>query len=107
MSSSKYISEIPGSLSDIDLELNTNFEENSPFQEGVISEMYQRPDKSYFQEPHELEGLINTGRLIQKFLPKQAGIDKILKFIQRKVLKETFTCHCKRNKGRIHSQLIF
>ena len=39
---------IPGSLSDIDPELNTDFEENSPFQEGVISETYQRPDKSYF-----------------------------------------------------------
>ena len=30
-------------------------------QEGVISEMYQRPDKSYFQEPQELDSLINTG----------------------------------------------
>ena len=50
-------------------------------------ETYQRPDKSYFQEPQELESLINTGRLVQKFLPKQANIDKILKIIQRKVLK--------------------
>ena len=41
------VPKIPGSLSDIDPELNTNFEENSPFQ-GVISETYQRPDKSYF-----------------------------------------------------------
>ena len=46
---------IPGSLSDIDPELNMDFENNSPFQEGVISETYQRPDKSYFQEPQELE----------------------------------------------------
>ena len=30
---------------DISLELNTDFEENSPFQEGVISETYQGPDK--------------------------------------------------------------
>ena len=29
------------------------------------------------------------GNLIQKFLPKQADIDKILKIIQRKVLKGT------------------
>ena len=44
--------------------------------------MYKRPDKSYFQEPQEyLESLINTGRLVQKFLPKQADI------IQIKVLK--------------------
>ena len=27
------------------------------------------------------------GNLVQKFLPKQADIDKILKVIQRKVLK--------------------
>ena len=51
--------------------------------------MYQRPDKSYFQEPSELESLINTGKLVQKVLPKQMDIDKILKIIQRKVLKET------------------
>ena len=30
-----------------------DFEDNSPFQEGIISEIYQRPDKSYFQEPQE------------------------------------------------------
>ena len=52
-----------------------DFEENSPFQEGVISEMYQRPDNSYFQEPQELHSLIITGRLVQKFLLKQADID--------------------------------
>ena len=44
------VPEILGSLSDIDPEMNTDFEENSPFQEGVISETYQRLDKSYFQE---------------------------------------------------------
>ena len=44
----------PGSLSDIDQEPNMDFDDNFPFQEGVISETYQRPDKSYFQEPQEL-----------------------------------------------------
>ena len=58
-----------------------------PHQEGIISEFYQRPNKSYFQEPNDLESLINTGRLLQKFLPKQADTDKILKIIQWKVLK--------------------
>ena len=51
--------------------------------------MIQRLDKSFFQDPKELNNLINTGNLIQKFLPKQADIDKILKVIQRKVLKGT------------------
>ena len=73
----------------INPDINLDFEENSSFQEGVISEAYQRLDKSFFQEPKELNNLINTGNLIQKFLPKQADIDKILKVIQRKVLKGT------------------
>ena len=73
---------------DISPDLIIEFEENSPFQ-GVISETYQRPDKSFFQEPRELGGLVNTGKLVQKFLPKQANISKILKMIQRKVLKGT------------------
>ena len=51
--------------------------------------MYQRPDKSYFQEPPELQGLVSTGRLVKKCLPKQADIDKISKIIERKVLKGT------------------
>ena len=70
------IPEIPGNLSDIDPEPSMDFKDNSPFQEGVISETYQRPDRSYFQEPQELESLINTGRLVQKFLLKQADINK-------------------------------
>ena len=64
-----------------DPEINIDFEENSQFQEGIFSEIYQRADKSFFQEPQELAGLINTGNLIQRFLPKQADINKILKVI--------------------------
>ena len=54
-----------------------------------MSETFQRLDKSFFQEPKELGDLINKGNLIQKFLPKQADIDKFLKAIQRKVLRGT------------------
>ena len=32
-------------------DINLDFEENSPFQECVISEAYQRLDKLFFQEP--------------------------------------------------------
>ena len=69
------------------MNIDIDFEENSPHQEGIISELYQRPDKTYFQEPKDLESLVNTRNLIQKFLPKQADIDKILQIIQLKVLK--------------------
>ena len=72
---------------DLDMDINNDFEENSTYQEGVISETYQSPNRSYFQELPELDSLINTGKLVQKFLLKQDDIDKILKIIQRKVLK--------------------
>ena len=42
-----------------------DIEENSPFQENIISEIYERPDKSYFQEPIELKDLIDTRNIIQ------------------------------------------
>ena len=76
-------------LLDNDLDRKVDIEENSPFQEGIILEIYERPDNSYVQEPQELIGLIDTTKLIQKYLPKQMDIDKILDIIKRKVLKGT------------------
>ena len=73
----------------INTEIIIDFKEISPFQEGVTSGAYQGPDKSSFQEPCELQSLVNTNNLVLKFLPKQADIDKILKVIQIKVLKGT------------------
>ena len=73
----------------LDLEINRDIEENSPYQEGIISEIYQRPHKSQLVDPPELTDLVNTEKIVQKYLPKQADIDKILKVIQRKVLKGT------------------
>ena len=76
-------------VQDINPNINFDFKENSPFQEGIMSETFQRPDKSFFQEPKELGDLINRGNLVHKYLPKQTNIDKILEVIQRKVLKGT------------------
>ena len=56
--------------------LKIEIEENSPFQESIISEVYEKPDKSYFQEPIELKDLIDTNNIVQWFLPKQTDIDK-------------------------------
>ena len=42
-----------------------DIEENSPFQENIISEIYERPGKSYFQETIELTDLIDTRNIIQ------------------------------------------
>ena len=37
------------SVENINSDINLDFEENSPFQEGVISETFQGPDKSFFK----------------------------------------------------------
>ena len=42
-----------------------DIEENSLFQENIISEIYERPNKSYFQEPIELKDLVDTKNIIQ------------------------------------------
>ena len=69
--------------------INLDFEESSPFQEGIMSETFQRPDKSFFQNPKELGEVINKENSIHNFLPRQTDIDKILKIIQRKILRGT------------------
>ena len=66
---------------------NLDIEENSPFQEGIISQTIQRLNKTFFQNLKRLEDIIDMGNLIHKFLPRQTDIDKILHVIQRKMLK--------------------
>ena len=71
-------------LLDNDSDRKVEIEENLPFQAGIILEINERPDNSYVQEPQELKDLIDTTKLIQKYLPKQTDIDKILDIIKRK-----------------------
>ena len=95
-------------LLDTDLDRNVDIKENSPFQEGIISETYERLDQSYIQEPYELKDLIDTSKLVQKFLPKQMDIDKILHIIKRKVLKGThLSPHHQRDPSRLSKQPLF
>ena len=42
-------------LLDLDTDRNVDFEENSPYQEGIILERYERPDKLHIQETTELK----------------------------------------------------
>ena len=53
-------------------------------------ETYINLDQTYFERPQELTDLVNTTKLVQKYLPRQVDIDKILDVIKRKVLKGTY-----------------
>ena len=57
-------------VKDISPNIKFDFKENSPFQEGIMSETFQRLDKSFFQDPKELGDLINKGTFVHKYLPK-------------------------------------
>ena len=46
-----------------------DIEENLPHQEGIITETYVAPDKSYLEQPQELIKLVNTLKLVQRHLP--------------------------------------
>ena len=59
--------------------------------------MYVSPDHSYIEELQELVDLVDTSKLVQKCLPKQTDIDKILDVIERKVLK-AHICHLQSRK---------
>ena len=50
-------------------ELNVDIEKNSPQQEGIITETYVVPDQSYLEQPQELIKLVNTSKVVQRYLP--------------------------------------
>ena len=55
---------------DVDIaesELNTDFEECAPQQEGVIHEVFERPGKEYLQESPTLHTWVNGKILRQRY----------------------------------------
>ena len=54
---------------DLGLDQNMDIEENSPRQEGFITKTYVAPDWSYLEQPQELIELVNTSKVVQKYLP--------------------------------------
>ena len=83
------LQEIHRKLMDLDNDINRYFEENSPYQK-VLYQKHIKDLIAHISKNHQnLDSLISTGKLVQRFLSKQANIDKILKSIQRKVLKGT------------------
>ena len=51
------------------LDPNMDIEENSPHQEGIITKTYVVPDQSYLEQPQELIKLVNTSKVVQRYLP--------------------------------------
>ena len=93
----------PESELDTKPKIDIKFEENSPHQEGIISGFYQRPNKSYFQEPKDfLESLVNTHNLVQKIFAKTSRYRQDIKGNSEKSFeRNVFISNGKRNSGRL------
>ena len=48
--------------------INFDFKENSPFQEGIMSGTFQRLDKSFFRNPKELGDIIDKKNFIHRYI---------------------------------------
>ena len=82
-----------------------DIEENSPYQEGIITEACVAPDWSYLEQPQELIKLVKTSKFVQRHLLWQADIDKILNVIKRKVPKRHAVANYNRgNTSRLLKQ---
>ena len=58
-------------------------------EETILAPVHTIPTDSDFLDPGPLSSRIDASKLIHKFLPQQGEIDRLLKQIQRKVLRDT------------------
>jgi flagellar basal body rod protein FlgC len=63
---------------------------DGPMQEQTIDIIHKRPLQTQFEIPPSLEEQIDQSKIYVKQLPKQTDIDKVLKQINKKVLRQ---CH--------------
>ena len=45
-----------------------DIEENLPYQEGIITKTHVAPDQSYLEQPQKLIKLVNTSKVVQRYL---------------------------------------
>ena len=86
---------IPQNIQEIDPNPNINldFEQNSPFQEGVMSETFQRLGKSFFQNPKELGDLINKKKSDSQIIAKTNRYRQNTRSNTKESIKRhSFTC---------------
>ena len=79
----------PKAVCDIDASYDPLMDTDSPFDDALVEIEYRRPNEDDFKIPPSLEKQIEQGKLAKNDLPRQADIDRIMRRIDRKVLKDT------------------
>ncbi len=73
-------------------ELDPGTDTGSPDSEQLLNPVHKIPIDSDFVIPPALNKQIDPHKIIHKFLPKQGEIDRLLKHINRKVLRDIHLC---------------
>ena len=55
-----------------------------------MEQKYGRPAEKHYKDSPELKRQVNKSKVIHTLLPKQTDLNKILKIIERKILKVTY-----------------
>ena len=73
---------------------------------GIISETYERPDKSYFKEPSELKDLIDTTKLVKISTKTNRYRQDLRHHKEISTKRYTFTHYYQRNSSRLLNQSL-
>ena len=67
----------------------------------AIEQEHNRPNEIHYRDSPELRQQVNTSKVVQRFLPRQTDQNKILKCIERKMLKSTLSPVTIRDTSRV------
>ena len=77
----------PKALNEVDAEYDPLMDTDSPYDDVLVEIEYHRPVDDDFTLPPSLEKQIEQGKLAKRDLPQQAEIDRVMRRINRKVLR--------------------
>ena len=85
-----------------------DFEENSPHQEGIITEMYISPDQSYIEQPQEMNKFSKCFKISAEIPSKTGRYRQNSSYNQEKGTKRhTLAPYHQGDTGRLLNQPVF
>ena len=79
----------PRQLADLDPTGNLELDLNSPYTVEEVETKCRPPTKMDFEVPPSLADQMDEGKFITRYLPKQVDVERLLKELNRKVLRQT------------------
>ena len=71
-------------------QIEKDIEKHLPIKEEIIDEEYNRLTNKHFRDKPESKRQINASKVVHTFLPKQTDLNKVIKHIEREILKGSY-----------------